>query len=80
MRLSELGQKEIVNLNNGGRLGLLSDSDLFIDEKNGKIISLVAPERKFSLRILGLENNGTEIPWSAIRKIGFDMIIIELEP
>ena len=79
MRLSELGDKEIVNLNNGGRLGLLHDADIIFDEDTGKIISLIAPERKFSFKLLGLESNGMEIPWSAIRKIGYDMIIVELD-
>lgn len=79
MRLIELGEKEIVNLNNGGRLGLIADSDFFIDESTGKIISLLVPERRFSFRILGIDSNGTEIPWEAIRKIGYDMIIIELD-
>ena len=37
MRLSELGEKEVVNLNNGGRLGILADSDLVIDEESGRI-------------------------------------------
>ncbi|MBU5314279.1 YlmC/YmxH family sporulation protein [Tissierella carlieri] len=79
MRLLELGQKEIVNLNNGGRLGLIADSDFLIDEETGKIISLLVPEKRLGFRILGLESNGTEIPWNAIRKIGYDMIIIELD-
>lgn len=79
MRLSELGDKEIVNLNNGGRLGLLNDADIIFDEKTGEIISLIAPERKLSFKLLGIESNGMEIPWSAIRKIGYDMIIVELD-
>ncbi|WP_353095253.1 YlmC/YmxH family sporulation protein [Tissierella praeacuta] len=79
MRLTELGQKEIVNLNNGGRLGMIIDSDLLIEEETGKIVSLLAPEKKIGFRILGLDNNGIEIPWDAIRKIGYDMIIIELD-
>ncbi|HAE92423.1 YlmC/YmxH family sporulation protein [Tissierella praeacuta] len=79
MRLSELGQKEIVNLNNGGRLGMIIDSDLLIDEETGKIISLLVPEKRLGLRILGLESNDIEIPWNTIRKIGYDMIIIEIE-
>lgn len=79
MRLSELGQKEIVNLNNGGRLGLILDSDFLIDEDTGKIISLLVPEKRLSFRLFGLDSNGFEIPWSTIRKIGYDMIIIELE-
>lgn len=79
MRLSELGDKEIVNLNNGGRLGLLNDADIIFDEDTGKIMSLIAPERKLSFKLLGIESNGMEIPWSAIRKIGYDMIIVELD-
>ena len=80
MRLYELSQKEIVNLNNGGRLGLIADSDLLIDEESGKIISLLVQERKLGYRLLGLEGNNTQIPWESIRKIGFDMIIIETDP
>ncbi len=80
MRLSELGEKEIVNLNNGARLGLLNDADIVFDENTGKIISLIAPERRLSIKLLGLESNGMEIPWTAIRKIGYDMIIVELDP
>lgn len=79
MRLSELGEKEVVNLNTGGRLGILADSDLTIEEETGKIISLIAPDRRLSLRLLGIEKNGIEIPWDAIRKIGYDMIIVELD-
>lgn len=78
MRLSELGEKEIVNLNNGERLGLLADADLIFDEDSGKIISLIAPEKRFSFKLFGIANDGMQIPWSAIRKIGFDMIIVEL--
>lgn len=79
MRLMELGQKEIINLNNGERLGVMADSDLLIDADSGMILSFLVPERRLGLRILGLESAGMEIPWTSIRKIGYDMIIIELE-
>mgnify|MGYP000754543766 CR=1 FL=1 len=78
MLLSELGGKEIVNLNNGERLGIISDTDIIVDERTGKIISLLIPDRKFQLKLFG-SNRDIEIPWEAIRKIGQDMIIIELE-
>lgn len=80
MRLSELGDKEIVNLNNGERLGPLIDADIVFEEHTGKIISIIVPEKRMTFRILGIETNGMEIPWDAIRKIGYDMIIVELEP
>lgn len=76
--LSELGGKEIVNLNNGERLGIIADSDIIVDEKTGKIISLLIPERRFQLKLFG-NNQEFEIPWDSIRKIGQDMIIIEVD-
>lgn len=78
MKLSELGGKEIVNLNDGGRLGIIADSDIVIDEKTGKIISLLIPDRRVQFKLFG-EKEEIEIHWSCIRKIGNDMIIIELE-
>jgi YlmC/YmxH family sporulation protein len=78
MRLSTLGGKEIVNLTDGGRLGVLAESDLLIDVKNGKIRALLVPDFKnqFSL----FQDKGfIEIPWNCVKKIGNDMIIIELE-
>lgn len=78
MLLSELGGKEIVNLNNGERLGIIADSDILVEEKTGKILSLIIPERKFQLKLFG-SNQDMEIPWDSIRKIGQDMIIIEVE-
>jgi len=78
MLLSELGGKEIVNLNNGERLGVIADSDIIVDEKTGKIISLLIPERRFQLKLFG-NNQEIEIPWDSIRKIGQDMIIIEVD-
>lgn len=79
MRLSELGNKEIVNLNNGGRLGLLQDSDIIFEEETGKIVSLLSSEKKFSFKLFGIESDGMVIPWDSIRKIGYDMIIVELD-
>ena len=79
MRLSRLGGKEIVNLNDGGRLGVIADSDLVIDSKTGKIVALLMPDRRVQFRIFGGDKDEIEIPWDAIRKIGNDMIIIELD-
>lgn len=79
MKLSELGIKEVVNLNSGARLGVLADSDLLIEEESGKILSLIVPDKRFSLKLFTTEKNAMEIPWDSIRKIGHDMIIIEME-
>lgn len=76
MLFSELGNKEIVNLNNGERLGLISSTDLLIDE-DGYIKALLVPDKRVQFNIFK-EGKDMEIPWSLIKKIGNDMIIVEI--
>ncbi|MCG8542515.1 MAG: YlmC/YmxH family sporulation protein [Clostridia bacterium] len=78
MKFSELGGKEIVNLSDGCRLGMLAESDLLIDEKTGKIKALLVPDMKSSFSFFS-EKDFVEIPWHCVKKIGNDMIIIELD-
>lgn len=75
MRLSEINGKEIIDLKKGERLGVLGQAELEIDENSGYIRALVIPTMKW----FGFKKNGTEarIPWSNIKKIGTDMIIID---
>ncbi|MDO4482066.1 MAG: YlmC/YmxH family sporulation protein [Bacillota bacterium] len=78
MRLSEIGEKEIVNLNDGERFGRLADAELIIDEKYGKIKALQVRDFRTSGRwFSSAGNNQVEIPWSLIKKIGTDIIIFE---
>ncbi|NRD78889.1 YlmC/YmxH family sporulation protein [Bacillus sp. BRMEA1] len=76
MRLSELSGKEIVDVKKAERLGVLGQTDLEINETNGQIQALVIP----SLKWFGLRKQGQEIrvPWQHIKKIGSEMIIIDI--
>lgn len=78
MKFSELSGKEIVNLNDGCRLGILAESDLLIDKKTGKIKALLVPDMKSHFSFFS-DKDFIEIPWECVKKIGNDMIIIELE-
>lgn len=75
MRLSKLGGKEIVNLNDGGRLGIIDNSDIVIDTNTGKIVSFLVPERN-QFKLFG-DREEIKIPWESVKKIGEDMMIIE---
>ncbi|MFC3040345.1 YlmC/YmxH family sporulation protein [Virgibacillus xinjiangensis] len=77
MRYKEVSGKEIVNINQGARLGILGQTDLEIDENTGQILALILPNYKW----FGLKKEGEErkIYWNSIRKIGDDMIMIELD-
>lgn len=78
MRLSSLGEKEIVNLSDGGRFGLLADADLLIDEKFGKIKAVLLPDFRYQKGLFS-GRNYMQIPWSSIKKVGSDIIIFEGE-
>lgn len=78
MRLSELGGKEIINLYNGERLGVISNSDLVFDESSGEIIYLVIPKKRIPFYVFG-ERAKAEVSWNAIKRIGPDIIIIDVE-
>ena len=70
MILSELQLKEIINIYNGKRIGVIVD---VIVETNGQIQKLVLEEkrgRKFS-------KEEYEISWNQIVKIGDDIILID---
>ncbi|KKI92618.1 hypothetical protein WQ54_08385 [Bacillus sp. SA1-12] len=76
MRLSELSGKEIVDIKRAERLGVLGQTDLEINEQTGQITTLIIP----SLKWFGLRKQGQEIrvPWQHIKKIGADMIILDI--
>ena len=77
MRLSELGGKEIINISNGARLGVVGESDLVFDENTGQVRSIVLPRRS-SLISFWAGKQYLVIPWEAIKKIGREVIIVEL--
>ena len=70
MRLSELQQKEIVNISNGKRISMIID--VSVDDK-GYINSLILEEklrRKFN-------REEYTISWNQIIKIGDDIILVD---
>lgn len=78
MRLSELGGKEIINLYDGQRLGIIGNSDVVFDENTGKILYLIIPKKKGQFFFMG-NRSFTEVSWDSIRKIGPDIVIIDME-
>ena len=73
IRISEMEDKEIVNVVDGRYLGEISDIE--IDIHAGRIRALVMP----NLGGMGFlrRKEQTVIPWQEVRKIGFDVILVE---
>ncbi|HKM38649.1 MAG TPA: YlmC/YmxH family sporulation protein [bacterium] len=76
MRLSQLENKELINLQDGCRIGYFGDVDLVFDGDSGHIIGLEISNRNKFLRLFG-SKCGSLIPWQAIKKIGKEVIILD---
>ena len=75
MRYKDISGKEIINVSEGSRLGILGQTDLEIDVHSGQIVSFIIPNYKwFGIK---REDDETRIRWDSIKKIGEDMIMIE---
>lgn len=75
MRFSEMSGKEIIDLHEGERLGMMGNADLVIDPVTGRIDRIIIPPK----RIFGFYQSREELNvfWRSIRKIGYDMVIVE---
>ncbi|WP_240610857.1 YlmC/YmxH family sporulation protein [Ammonifex thiophilus] len=74
LKVSDLRLREVINISDGRRLGLIKDID--IDVENGRISALILPG---PARLLGFWGREDEIviPWERVVKIGTDVILVE---
>lgn len=78
LRLSDLEGKEVINLVDGARLGMIGEADMIIDSHTGEIQSIIMPRRN-TLFSLWMDRQHIIIPWQAVKKIGNEVIIVELD-
>ena len=73
-RMAQLRYKEVININDGSRLGYVGDVELLLEE--GRATALIVPGPP---RFLGLFGRSEEyyIPWECIQRIGDDIILID---
>lgn len=81
MLLSDLAGKEIINLYDGAKLGLVGDADLDI-ALNGAVEAIILTSRGGFSGIWSArgdrEREVLVIPWQTIKKVGSEVIIIDL--
>ena len=70
----ELRYKEVINVNDGCRLGYVGDVEIRLPE--GKVAALIVPG---PCRFFGLFGRGEDyyVPWDCIKQIGDDIILID---
>ncbi len=70
---TELRTKEVVNLQNGARMGKIID--IIIDSNGKNVLGLVVP----GVRKVFRAGEDIFIPWCNITKIGSDVILVSLD-
>ena len=77
MKLTQLQCKEVICVENGQRLGFVEDVQIEVPE--GRVTALIAPGPG---KLLGLGASRCDfcIPWHCIKKIGPDIILVDIEP
>lgn len=75
MRLSELQNKNLVNISNGKNIGNIIDVN--IDYQSGNIKSFIIESKGSILTFLNKDND-MEVKWNDIQKIGEDVILVNM--
>ena len=75
MRLSELQNKNLVNVSNGKNIGNIIDVN--IDYQSGNIKSFII-ESKGSILTFLTKDNDMAVKWNDIQKIGEDVILVNM--
>jgi len=70
-------RKDVIDIRTGRRLGELVDVE--IDDETGRITAIVVPGES---KLFGILGGGPDvvIPWTKIRRIGPDCILVEVDP
>lgn len=77
VRLTQLQCKEVICVNDGTRLGFISD--VVVEVPDGTICAIVVPGPCRFLGVIGRSDDYV-IPWSCIRRIGSDIVLVDVKP
>lgn len=75
VKISDLRMREVINVMNGKKLGLIKDIEIDLDA--GRIKSVVLPGNSRVLGFFG-KNDDVIVPWQKIKKLGMDVILVEV--
>lgn len=77
MRLSEIENKDIIDLTKGCNHGSLWDCELLFERRSGRIVAILIPAGTFKKKKKNCTGEWIQLPWNNIVKISDDMIIFK---
>lgn len=75
IKVSDLRMRDVVNILDGRRLGVIKDIEL--DLEKGQVKAIILPGTGKFMGLFG-KNEDLVIPWDKIKKLGMDVILVEL--
>lgn len=75
IKISDLRNREVINIVDGKRLGNIIDIDLDLD--NGRVVSFILPGQLRGFSIFA-KREEIVVPWEKIVRIGRDVILVEV--
>ena len=77
MRITQLQCKEVICIGDGQRLGFVTDVE--VEVPGGNVVAIVVPGPCHFLGLFGRKDDFV-IPWRCIKKIGPDIILVDIKP
>ncbi|GFN35980.1 YlmC/YmxH family sporulation protein [Tepidimicrobium xylanilyticum] len=75
INLSEMREKEVINIKDGAKMGYIYDFEL--DLENGRVVGIIIPGPGKVLGLFG-KNKDLMIEWKNIVRIGTDAILVDI--
>ena len=75
MKISDLQDKSIININDGSNIGKISDLEI---NEQGLVTNFYAIQSKFFLKLFS-SNKETVFKMEDIKKIGEDVILVQID-
>lgn len=76
IKASDLREKEVINIEDGTRLGLIEDIEVNLDK--GRIEALIVPGNGGLLSLFSNKSTDHVISWRNIIRIGSDVILVDM--
>ena len=77
LRFTQLQCKEVICVNDGRRLGFITD--VLVEVPEGQICAIIVPGPCRLFGVLGRQDD-FRIPWKCIRRIGPDIVLVDANP
>ena len=76
IKASDLREKEVINIRDGARLGLIDDVEVNLEK--GRIESLILPGNAGLFSLFSNKSSDYVISWKNIIRIGNDVILVDI--